>query len=495
MRWMSRSRRPGPTRRRLHAARAPRALGALVALVTLVAALAACSDAPSAPLATDADAGAGTWRTWVLTSASEIRPPAPAAAGSPDAARELDAVARAQAGGSLAPAAIARWSGSPSAVWDSTALHLLDFYFPLLPDVRIATPARAARVMALLHVAVYDALLATWEAKYAYRRTSPSEADGRVRALIDVHGVPSYPSEHAAAAAAAAAVLSDLFPGEDTLALHAMAGEAGEARVALGVAYPSDVSAGAEIGRAVAARVIALARADGAALPWSGTVPTGDGLWQPTPNKYVRVPFDALAGSWHTWVIPSGDAYRPLPPPAPGSAAFARDLAELRGLASSRTVAQMDMARYWATDAPSVIWEKYLRSEIAARRLGPVRAARAQALASVAMYDAFVACWDAKFHYWLERPVTADTSLRPVFPTPPFPSYPSGHSTISSAVAEVFAELFPDSAAAYRQRGVDASLSRVYAAVHYRFDVDAGDSLGVRVGRAVVARARGDGAP
>jgi len=454
-----------------------------------------CSEAPSGPSAVDAEAGAGAWRPWVLTSASEVRPPAPAASGSSDAARELEAVVAAQTAGSVPAAVIARWSGSPSAAWDSTALRLLDFYFPLLPDVRLATPARAARVMALLHVAAYDALLATWDAKYTYRRQPPAEADARIRALVDVQGVPSYPSEHAAVAEAAAAVLADLFPNEDTLAFHAMAREAGEARVAAGVAYPSDVSAGAAIGRAVAARVIARAHGDGAALTWTGEAPTGLGMWVPTPNKFVRVPFDALAGSWRTWVIPSGDAYRPPPPPAPGSPVFQRDVDELRALSTSRTLVQTNLARYWATDAPSVIWEKYLQAEIVARGLGPVRAARAQALASVAMYDAFVACWDAKFHYWVARPVTTDAAIRTVFPTPPFPSYPSGHSTISSAAGEVFAELFPDSAAAYRQRGLDASLSRVYAAVHYRFDVDAGDTLGIRVGQAVVARARADGAP
>jgi membrane-associated phospholipid phosphatase len=431
----------------------------------------------------------------VLTSASELRPAPPAAPGSSDAIRELDSVTRAQIASAVPAAVIARWSGSPTAAWDSTALHLLDFYFPLLPDVRLATPARAARVMALLHVAMYDALLATWDAKYVYRRPSPAEVDSRIRARIDVQGVPSYPSEHAAVAEAAATVLAGLFPKEDTLAFHAMAREAGEARIAGGVAYPSDVSAGAELGRAVAARVLARASTDGSAQPWAGTIPAGPGLWEPTPNKYVPVPFDALAGSWRTWVIPSGGAYRPEAPPAPTTAAFARDVDELRRLSTSRTLQQTEMARYWATDAPSVIWEKYLQNEIVARGLGPVRAARAQALASVAMYDAFIACWDAKFYYWVARPVTMDAGIHTVFPTPPFPSYPSGHSTISSAAAEVFAELFPDSAAAYRQRGVDASLSRVYAGVHYRFDVDAGDSLGVRVGRAVVARARADGAP
>jgi membrane-associated phospholipid phosphatase len=209
----------------------------------------------------------------------------------------------------------------------------------------------------------------------------------------------------------------------------------------------------------------------------------------------VQVPFDANAGTWATWALSSGSVLRPPPPPAVGSNEFMRSLDELRALSTGRTAAQADMARYWATDAPSVIWEKYMLDEIAMRGLGPVAAARAQALASVAMYDAFVACWDAKFLYWLERPVSADPTLRTVFPTPPFPSYPSGHSTISSAAGEVIAELFPDAAERYRARAVDASLSRIYAAVHYRFDVETGESLGVRVGRVVVARARADGAP
>ena len=96
--------------------------------------------------------------------------------------------------------------------------------------------------------------------------------------------------------------------------------------------------------------------------------------------------------------------------------------------------------------------------------------------------------------YWLLRPVSADTAIRTVFSTPPFPSYPSGHSTMSAAVGEVFAELFPDAAAFYRTKALEASESRVLAGVHYRFDIVAGDGLGLHVGTAVVARARTDGA-
>jgi membrane-associated phospholipid phosphatase len=208
----------------------------------------------------------------------------------------------------------------------------------------------------------------------------------------------------------------------------------------------------------------------------------------------VKVPFDPLAGSWRTWVIPRGDAYRPAPPPSPGSPAFAAAVAELRALAAEESLVRANTARFWATDAPSIIWEEMMEEELARRRTPPVHAARARALAAVAMYDAFVACWDAKFHYWLARPVTEDTTLTTVFSTPPFPSYPSGHSTISNAAAEVFATLFPDKADVYRAKAREASLSRMWARVHYRFDIEAGEALGARVGQAVVARAREDGA-
>ena len=455
----------------------------------------ACQEQPTAPRYTDADIGAGSWRTWVVANGGELRPPAPDPAGSEAERRELDEVLQLQRTRSAASdSAIRRWRDSPAAPWDSAALRLLDFYFPLLPDVRTATPVRAARVMALLHVAMYDAMVTTWNAKYEFRRPSPAEADPRVTLLAGHLGLPSYPSEHAAAGTAAAAVLSYLFPGEDTTRFYAMAAQEGESRILAGAAYRSDVTAGAAIGSAVAQRVIAIARADGSEIPWVAATPIGDGVWRPTPNKYTAVPFDGHAGQWRTWVIPAGDAFRPPPPPASTSARFAKDLAELVEIARTRTAQQTDIARYWATDAPSVIWEKYMMAEVAQRRMPPVTAARAQALASVAMYDAFIACWDGKFHYWLERPITADSTLRPVFTTPPFPSYPSGHSTISAAAAEVFASLFPDSANAYRARSMEASLSRVYAGVHYRFDIEAGESLGAAVGRSVMDRARTDGA-
>lgn len=459
-----------------------------------IAALASCTEPSTAPTLPD-EPSAATWPTFVLVNASALRPAAPPAEGSPLAAQELALVRAAQ--GATTPAMdslIRLHDDDPTSVWTRAAVDLLGLYWALLPDVRLATPARSARLMALLHVATHDAVVASWDAKWAWNRRAPARAGVGVRAMVPVGDVPSYPSEHAAVAAAAYAVLvAHALPG-DTARLGALLREVGAARIASGAAWPSDVEAGYALGAAVAQRVLARAATDGSSQAWEGRIPEGPSYWKPTPARRVAVPFDALAGTWRTWVIPSGSAFRLLPHPAPGTPAFQANLDELRSLAAGgRTIAQMDRARFWATEAPTARWDLFVEEELVRRRWSIPRAARARAWVSIAMYDAFVACWDSKYHYWLARPVTMDPAINTVFSTPPFPSYPSGHSTISTAAAEVMAEFFPDRKAYYHDLAVEASNSRVWAGVHYRFDIEWGDSLGARVGKAVVARLRDSG--
>ena len=111
------------------------------------------------------------------------------------------------------------------------------------------------RVLALMNVAIADAEIAAWDAKYYYNRTRPSQADRALVTQIPTPDSPSYPSEHAAAAGAAAAVLSYLFPN-NAAAFSSMAQQAGASFVYAGLQYPSDVIAGLALGQAVAARVI-----------------------------------------------------------------------------------------------------------------------------------------------------------------------------------------------------------------------------------------------
>lgn len=453
--------------------------------------LASCSDSPSAPGTIDEPAAPASWSTWVLPDAAALRPGPPPPAGSVEAQEEIEAIVSLQADPTASELEeIRRWEGSPTSPWTHEAIDILERYWYLLPDVRTASPARSARIMALLHVAMYDAVVASWDAKFAYERPSPAEVDGRIRRRLADEGVPSYPSEHAAAAAAAAEILKYAFPIEDAGRFDDLARRAGEARIAAGVAFPSDVEAGAALGREVAARVLAHARSDGSDQVSGDDLPTGEHAWRPTAPRYIEEPFDPLAGQWSTWVLPSGDAYRPPPPPALSSARFEEDMEELRMLPVRRTLDQANAARYWATDSPSAWWELYAEEEIERRGLSGPRAARAHAIISVTMYDAFVACWDAKYHYSLLRPISVDSTLSTSFSTPPFPSYPSGHSTMSAAAAEAFAYLFPDRAEHYHARALEASNSRVWGGVHYRFDVEVGDSIGALIGAAVVQHAR-----
>jgi membrane-associated phospholipid phosphatase len=120
-------------------------------------------------------------------------------------------------------------------------------------------------------------------------------------------------------------------------------------------------------------------------------------------------------------------------------------------------------------------------------RLGARHAALALAALNTAQADAFIACWSAKFTFWTKRPVTLirellDPGYLSLIPTPPFPSYPSGHSTTSGAAATVLGALFPDRASEVAAMADEAAISRLYGGIHYRFDNDAGLSLGQRIG-------------
>src|SRR4029077_12224083 len=121
-----------------------------------------------------------------------------------------------------------------------------------------ATTAFPHRVYTYVAMAMYDATVAAWESKYFYNRARPSELDHKMPTAVDVPDSPSYPSEHAAAAGAAAAVLAFMLPA-DAASFQALAEQAAMSRVLAGVQYPSDVTAGLALGRAVAERVIAKA--------------------------------------------------------------------------------------------------------------------------------------------------------------------------------------------------------------------------------------------
>jgi membrane-associated phospholipid phosphatase len=141
---------------------------------------------------------------------------------------------------------------------------------------------------------------------------------------------------------------------------------------------------------------------------------------------------------------------------------------------------------------PAGLWIEIARDLIVRDSLDALHAARVLVLVSVAMADGFICCWDAKYTYWTERPITADPSLEVLIPTPPFPSYTSGHSTISAAAATVLSYLFPDDEVTLLAHADEAKQSRLWAGIHFPIDIEMGALGGGMIGRLVVARARGE---
>jgi membrane-associated phospholipid phosphatase len=421
---------------------------------------------------------AGSWMTWVLTSPDQVKVPPP-----PDrdaTAKEMADLRKLMASNNAGTQAqIAYWdAGSPSYRWVNIALDEL--------RAKPFTSPRNIRAMSLINVAVYDAMVVAWHWKYTYNRTHPDQVDSSISPLVQYPNSPSYPSEHAVAAGAASAVMAYLWP-TDAMTFTQQAQADAQSRVLAGANFPSDVSAGLDLGRAVGALVVARAKADGSDAKWTGTVPTGPGFWVGTN------PVEPLAGTWKPWVLKSGDQLRPPPPPAYNSPQKLAELAELHAI--TRTLDLTTKALYWQqlVEAGVAFWYQVGSQHLFEYHLdgNAPRSARAYAVMSVAQYDTEIACWDAKFTYWAIRPSQLDPTLTTLFPPPNHPSYPAAHGCASGAMAAALAYLFPAPAdAAYiTAKAEEAAHSRMTAGIHYRSDVENGLALGRAVAKLVADRA------
>ena len=418
--------------------------------------------------------GAGAWKTWVLPSVAHTQVPAPPGpkATKDELAELLSLRARRDKG---ALETIRYWdSGSPPYRWNEIA-------FKVAADS--SSGVVTERMLALLNVAIYDATVAGWRAKYHYNRRRPAEVEKSLTPVVPAPESPSYPSEHAAAAGAASAVLSYLFPDRARF-LADKADECGESRLLAGVQYRSDVTAGLRLGREVAALVIERARADGSGAKWEGAVPTTSGLWNGTN------PYDPQMAKWKTWVLSSGSQLRPPAPPAFDAAAMAEVKEAAKNPRARREAfhwAITSLPRYWNDLASLKLFEYKLDRN-------PPQAARVYAVLSTAYYDSLIACWDAKYAYWGMRPFQFDPEFKPHLTTPNFPGYPSGHAMLSGTAAAVLSYLFPADSEFFNKQAEAAAESRLLGGVHFRLDNEVGLRLGRSVAAVAIERARQDGA-
>jgi membrane-associated phospholipid phosphatase len=422
--------------------------------------------------------GAGTWKTWVIPSGNAFRlPPPPDSDGTAMELRWVkDCISQRD---QAALAAIHFWdAGSPAYRWMQLAEQSV---------VSSGLPAPLqTRALALVAAAIADATVAAWDSKYTFNRPHPGDMDPAVAPVVAAPQSPSYPSEHAVTAGAAAVVLGYLFPDQYTKFAD-MAQEAAESRVLAGVAFPSDVFSGLDLGQNVGRAVIAYALSDGSGQPFTGSYPPTPGVWS------SNAPVTPLAGSWKPWVLASAQDFRPGPPPIFGSDAAKSQYAAVKNL--NRTNTTNHLAWFWQ---PGFFqpWLQQVDLEIFQNHLdlNAPRAARAYAYETIAQHDATLACWDTKYTYLELRPSQADPTISTLFANPQHPGYPSGHACASGASAAVMSALFPNDAPLFTSMANDAGTSTFDAGIHTPLDVSDGLKLGTQVGQKIADRASADGA-
>ena len=356
---------------------------------------------------------------------------------------------------------------------------------------------------------------------------------------IHVHGkAPRGASRRAAAVYAAYTALVALFPEQsDAFAQDLEASLAAMAPHAA-VEHSESIERGRLWGEHVANEILAWRSTDGfnpPPPPYLGSLTPGK--WRPTPPGFAPGLAPSLA---HTlpWVIPSPSSFRPPAPPSLSSPEYATDFNEVKiiGEAASavRTADQSEAALFWAGTAQT-FWNRtavsallrhrgdhHVREEGRRGEKGHTTLsenARLLVLLSVAMADAGISCWEAKYFYELWRPITAirlastdgnpDTAEQgdwnPFIVTPPFPEYPSGHSHVSGAAQTVLTTYFgnkmPVEGTSVGLPGVvrswpnfsaaadEANLARIYSGIHFRAAVHNGRSSGDAIGAFVMKNA------
>jgi hypothetical protein len=486
------------------------------------------SEQLSAVTPSSTDANAGSWKMIVLSGPTQITVAAPVATNDAGYQAELASIKAAQAKITDAQtAAITYWSAGGTLRWNEILRELVaradlppapndDGTYPVpsatnpfaYPTYPFSNPPYAARAYSYVAVAQYEALKVAWYYKYLYNRPSPFKVDSGIKSLLPASNVPSYPSEDAVEAGVNSALLQLLFP-TSVDEITQKAAEQQQAALLSGRASASDIAAGVALGQAVAAIFTARAGGDGmktaggnAAL-WQaladGAKAKGEIPWvsQETP---ARPPMLPVFGQVKGWMMTSTDIVneRPAAPPSTSSAQMQKETAEVKDTVNSLSREQLATVYKWAdgvsTVTPPGHWNAIAVPYISSAQFSEVRAARAFALLNMALHDAAVGCWEAKYYYFNPRPPQLDPNIKTMTGLPNFPSYVSGHSDFSAAGSTVLSYLFPGGATYFEAQAQEAAMSRLYAGIHYRSDIEAGLTHGKRIGGYTVRFAQADGA-
>src|SRR6266481_2740170 len=355
--------------------------------------------------------------------------------------------------------------------------------------MRRMLPPQAERVMATVHVAMFDAV---------------NSIEHRYRPYV-----LQLPAAKGTSKEAAAAALAGLHPNATE--------EMNAALTAYLAAMPPGPAKedGIKLGRAIAAKIVAQRATDGSDAADAYRPKTRPGVYVPTP-----ITASSMWPNVTPFAMMSPSQFRPEPPIALNGKQWAADYNEIKMLgaktSTARSARQSEDGRFWLITGPQSYYP-IVRQLVAAKKMSLIDSARFMALVSVATADAYIAVFDAKYHYDFWRPVTAirngdvddnpaterDATWQPIDSTPMHPEYPCAHCIISKAVATAIEaalgtaeipEIVMSSPTApgvthrwtnMRAYADEVAYARIWAGFHYRFSVRAGQDMGRRIGEHV----------
>lgn len=356
------------------------------------------------------------------------------------------------------------------------------------------TPVLGSRVMAMMHVAMADAVTSIHpEYKpYAVRLQGHGNADSI-----------------AAASSAAYGVLVRLFPAQKSSLDAALVQSLAQ------VPDGKKKDEGVAVGEEIAGRIIALRSNDGSDVRMTYTPPVGLGYWLPDPRTGAS-PF--LSWRYVTpWTMQRADQFRPGPPPSIYSASFVQELAEVKeigGITSSIRTAEQTNIAWFVTDNPVFQYNRLARLVATAVPQSLDTNARAFAIFAMVLADEFISGYDGKFEYNFWRPWTAvqnataighpelqDPSWLSLIPTPAHPEYTANHAIQSAAIVTVLKYFYGQDVppvtltceAATCPVGFTVTsghlddfktlfgLARIYGGIHYRNSINLGWEQGVQI--------------
>jgi len=478
---------------------------------------------------TRVDADAGTWKPILLTAANEFTCATPIPKSSPDYVVQLNEIKSFQANITGDEKDLVKYWGAGAVLrWNEIMRELVarhnvppyqnaDGTYPIpsannplaYPTFPFSNPPYAARAYAYLSAAQYDACLAAYFYKQQFNRPAPFVVDSSIQTLLPKSTLPSYPSEDAAVWGASVEILKLLFPGDQDY-ITQRAEEHKRARLISGANVRSDLDAGEALGKLIAAKFVARARGDraGAAVGnpaiWAqleqAPISRGEIPWisQETPKRPPMLPLFGKVKAWFFDSLTLVTVVRPAAPPSTSSDQFKTETQEIYNIKKNLSRDQKAIATFWSDGAgtytPPGHWNYIAANEFSQLNFSEARWARNMALLNMSIMDAAIACWDAKYFYYNPRPMQMDTRIKTDIGLPNFPSYISGHSTFSGAASTVLGYIIPSKAQQFADMASEASVSRMYGAIHYRSDCEVGITTGNKVGNYAVARGHIDGA-